>query len=88
MQEEINLGDHLKVIYKYRFSIIGLTIIAVLITTVISIMMPKIYEASATLTIINPMSVGEVGETGEGTTRAEYSIVTYVNIIKNYSLLL
>lgn len=80
-EEEINLLDYIKVIYKHRLSIIGLTIITVLITTVISFMMPKVYEASTTLTIINPISI-------EGSfSKADYSMETYVNLIKNRSLL-
>ncbi|MDI6785307.1 MAG: Wzz/FepE/Etk N-terminal domain-containing protein [bacterium] len=79
-EEEINLLDYIKVIYKYRFSIIGLVVIASLITTIVSLIIPKTYEASTTLNVLSPVNL-------EGTKEPEYSVGTHVNLIKNRSIL-
>ncbi len=52
MDEEINLLDYLKVINRYRALIITLCVMSVLITMIVSLLMPKTYES--TVTIISP----------------------------------
>ncbi|PIX17149.1 hypothetical protein COZ71_04825 [Candidatus Desantisbacteria bacterium CG_4_8_14_3_um_filter_40_12] len=50
--EEINLLDYLKVINKYRALIITLCVLSVLLTMIVSLLMPKTYES--TVTILSP----------------------------------
>ncbi|MBU0700049.1 MAG: hypothetical protein KJ993_03440 [Actinobacteria bacterium] len=52
MDEEINLLDYLRVINRYRALIITICIISVLLTMIVSLLMPKIYES--TVTILSP----------------------------------
>ncbi|MFH1097839.1 MAG: Wzz/FepE/Etk N-terminal domain-containing protein [Candidatus Desantisbacteria bacterium] len=47
--EEINLIDYLRVINKYRALIITLCVISVLITMIVSLLMPKTYGATVTI---------------------------------------
>lgn len=47
--EEINLLDYWRVIWKRRWMISGISVAAVLIAMVVSFQMPKIYESAATL---------------------------------------
>ncbi len=47
--EEINLLDYWRVIWKRRWMICGITVATVLVAMVVSFQMPKIYESSTTL---------------------------------------
>jgi len=53
MDEEINLLDYLRVVNKYKRLIIILCVGSVLITMIVSLMMPKIYESTAS--ILSPL---------------------------------
>lgn len=55
MEDEINILDYLKVINKYRQMIITLCFGTVLITMIVSLLMPKIYESTA---VILPLQEG------------------------------
>ena len=54
-EDEINLIDYLKVLWKWKWLIIAGTLICVVATAVISSQMPKIYEVS---TVIEPGIIG------------------------------
>jgi tyrosine-protein kinase Etk/Wzc len=57
--DEVNLLDYWRVLWKRRRLIAGLTGGAVLITMVVSLLMPKIYKATAT--ILPPLESGSFG---------------------------
>jgi len=68
-EDEINLIDYLRVIFKYRIMILCICIFAVVTTAIISLSMPKIY--SATASIVPPMDIiqkeaGLAGALGAG----------------------
>ncbi|MBU2599512.1 hypothetical protein KJ849_02910 [bacterium] len=48
LEEEVSIIDYLKVIAKYKNLIISLSFFATILSVVISLSMPKIYEASTT----------------------------------------
>lgn len=48
-EEEINIIDYLNVIYKYKKVIISLFFLTTFLTLIISLLTPKIYEASTTV---------------------------------------
>jgi len=54
-EDEINLIDYLRVIFKYRIMILCICIFAVVTTAIISFLLPKIY--SATASIVPPMDI-------------------------------
>lgn len=54
-EEEINLLDYIRVIFKYRRMILLICGIAVVITAIISLLLPKIY--SATASIVPPIDI-------------------------------
>ena len=47
-EDEIDLVDYIKVAYKYRWMIIAVSLISMLLTGAFSFMKPKMYEAQAT----------------------------------------
>ena len=47
-EDEIDIVDYIKVAYKYRWMIIAITLISMLLTGAFSFMKPKMYEANAT----------------------------------------
>ena len=49
--DEINLMDYIKVIIKRKITIIGVLIICVVATTIISFRMPKVYQVNSTVRI-------------------------------------
>ncbi|MEK7274114.1 MAG: Wzz/FepE/Etk N-terminal domain-containing protein, partial [Candidatus Desantisbacteria bacterium] len=49
MDEEINLLDYLRVINRYRALIITLCVMSVLLTMIVSLLMPKIYESTVVI---------------------------------------
>lgn len=59
MDEEINLLDYFRVINRYRGLIIAICVMTVLITMVVSLLMPKTYEA--TTTILSPQGGSGAG---------------------------
>lgn len=59
MDEEINLLDYLRVIMKYKRMITTLFLVAVVITMIVSLLMPKIYESTAS--ILPPQEDSSVG---------------------------
>ncbi len=68
-EDEINLIDYLRVIFKYRIMILCICIFAVVTTAIISLSKPKIY--SATASIVPPMDIiqkeaGLAGALGAG----------------------
>jgi len=50
-EEEIDLRDYINVILKRKWGILAIFLVAVIITTVISFLMPKTYQSSALLEI-------------------------------------
>ena len=54
-EDEINLIDYFRVIFKYRRMILCICGIAVVTTAIVSLLMPKIY--SATASIVPPMDI-------------------------------
>ena len=54
-EDEINLIDYLKVLWKWKWLIIAGTLICAVVAAVISLQMPKIYEVS---TVIEPGIAG------------------------------
>lgn len=54
-EDEINLIDYLKVLWKWKWSIIAGTLVCAVIAAVISLRMPKIYEI---FTVIEPGIIG------------------------------
>ncbi|MCD6221259.1 hypothetical protein J7K25_03775 [bacterium] len=54
-EDEIDLADYLRIIWKWRKLIISGTLICVFITGIISFLMPKIYEVSS---VIEPGIIG------------------------------
>ncbi|MBU0599245.1 hypothetical protein KJ997_00470, partial [bacterium] len=84
MEEEISILDYLKVIYKYRLGIISLVVITLLTTTVITLRLPKTYQATTTLAVLTTVPMETEKEKGN---RSEYSIETYVNLVKNLTFL-
>ncbi len=53
-EKEIDLRDYVKVIWKRKKIILGVFFIAVIISAVVSLLLPKVYEASVTLMINKP----------------------------------
>ena len=47
--DEINLLDYFRVIYKHRWMILGITVIAMTATVVLSLRQPRMYQASASI---------------------------------------
>jgi len=84
VEEEISILDYLKVIYKYRLGIISLVVITLLTTTVITLRLPKTYQATTTLAVLTTVPMETEKEKGN---RSEYSIETYVNLVKNLTFL-
>ncbi|GAI49312.1 unnamed protein product, partial [marine sediment metagenome] len=58
-EEEINLLDYIRVIFKYRRMILWICGIAIVTTVIISLLLPKIY--SATTTIVPPTEILQKG---------------------------
>jgi len=56
-EDEINLIDYFRVIFKYRRMILLICGVAVVMTAIISLLMPKIY--SATASIIPPIDIAQ-----------------------------
>jgi uncharacterized protein involved in exopolysaccharide biosynthesis len=54
-EDEINLIDYLRVIFKYRIMILCICIFAVVTTAIVSLLKPKIY--SATASILPPIDI-------------------------------
>jgi len=54
-EDEVNLIDYLRILWKWKWLIIAGTFLCVIITAVISFQMPKIYEVSA---VIEPGIIG------------------------------
>jgi len=54
-EEEVNLIDYLRVIYKYRLMILTICIVSVAAAVVVSLFLPKIY--SATASVVPPISI-------------------------------
>ena len=71
-EDEINLIDYLKVLWKWKWLIIAGTLICAIIAAVISLRMPKIYEVS---TVIEP---GIAGVKDDGS-------FTYIDSVANIS---
>ncbi|MDI6782100.1 MAG: GNVR domain-containing protein [bacterium] len=59
MDEEINLLDYFSVINRYRGLIITLCVMSVLLTMIVSLLMPKTYES--TVTILSPQGGSSAG---------------------------
>jgi len=82
-EQEINLIDYLNVIWKRKGLIIGGTLVAAAVALVVSLRMPKTYEASVTLLVTEskiPSAEGrEPGKTG-------LSPETFEGMIRNKSL--
>ena len=49
--DEINLMDYIKVIIKRKMTIIGVLIICVVASTIVSFRMPKVYQINSTVRI-------------------------------------
>jgi len=47
--DEINLLDYLRVIYKHRWMILGITVVAMATTVALSLHQPRMYQASASI---------------------------------------
>ena len=64
--DEINLMDYIKVIIKRKKTIIGICIICIAVTTIVSFRMPKVYQINSTVRIGaiggSLLSVEEVSE--------------------------
>jgi len=72
-EEEINLLDYIRVIFKYRRMILWICGIAIVTTVIISLLLPKIY--SATATIVPPTEILQKGSELAGVlVRGESSI--------------
>jgi len=52
-EDEIDIVDYIKVIYKHRLMIIAIVFISMLFTGIIGLMQPKMYEAQATFFPMN-----------------------------------
>lgn len=78
--DEFDLVDSLRVLQKWKGLIIGGTLLGMIIAVATSLMMPKVYKASAVLFISNPKIEG-IG----GSVKLP-SIETYVGIIKSQAL--
>lgn len=63
-EEEINLLDYIRVIFKYRRMILWICGIAIVTTVIISLLLPEIY--SATTTIVPPTEILQKGSGLEG----------------------
>lgn len=64
MNQEIELMDYLEVLWRYRFWIIGTTLLCALLVCGISFLLPPVYEVS---TVIEPGRYGsDALESGEG----------------------
>ena len=57
--DEVNLQDYWSTVWKHRWMISGLVVVTVLIAMVMSFLMPKIYESTATL--LPSLASGEGG---------------------------
>ena len=55
--DEINLIDYIKVVIKRKWLILGITLTAVLIAGIASMVSPKNYEVSTTLQIGNTTDI-------------------------------
>jgi len=85
-QKEIELVDYIKVIWKWKYLIILGTLVSTIITIVISLSLPKVYQATVTFLVTTSPVVRGPGEPSES--RYDLLIETYKGIIKNKSSLL
>ncbi|HWP47320.1 MAG TPA: Wzz/FepE/Etk N-terminal domain-containing protein [Candidatus Limnocylindrales bacterium] len=77
--DETSLMDYLKVLWKWKYLIIGGTLLCMILAAIISLLMPKVYRATALLLITDPKIGGNVG------VRLP-PIETYVGIIKSQTV--
>ena len=77
--DETSLMDYLKVLWKWKKLIIGGTLLCMILAAIISLLMPKVYRATALLLITDPKI------SGNGGVRLP-SIETYVGIIKSQTV--
>lgn len=77
--DETSLMDYLKVLWKWKKLIIGGTLLCMILAAIISLLMPKVYRATALLFIADPKIGGNEG------VRLP-SIETYVGIIKSQTV--
>lgn len=71
-EDEINLLDLLKIILKYKKMIIYFVLVCTLGTTVISLLMTKIYESKAVITPVE----APAAQSGMGALAAQFGIMT------------
>jgi uncharacterized protein involved in exopolysaccharide biosynthesis len=77
--DETGLIDYLKVLWKWKRLIIGGTLLCMIVAAVVSLMMPKVYRATALLLVVNPKIGGNEG------VRLP-PIETYIGIIKSQTI--
>ena len=86
-QKEIELVDYIKVVWKWKYLIFLGTLVSTIIAIVISLSLPKVYQATVTfLVTTSPVVVRGPGEPSES--RYDLLTETYKGIIKNKSSLL
>lgn len=87
MEEKgIEVIDYLKVIWKWKYLIILGTLVSTIIAIVISLSLPKVYQATVTFLVTTSPVVRQPGEPLES--RYDLLTETYKGIIKNKSSLL
>ncbi len=77
--DETSLMDYLKVLWKWKRLILGGTLLCMILAAIISLLMPKVYRATALLLITDPKIEGTWAT---GTIRLP-PIGTYVEMIKS-----
>jgi tyrosine-protein kinase Etk/Wzc len=55
--DEINLLDYLRIVYKFRKMIVLICVVAVLTTAIVSLLLPKVY--AATVSVVPPLEILE-----------------------------
>ena len=98
-EDEIDLRDYIQVIIKRRKLIIGIFLVAVIAATVISLLLPKVYQASASIMIMpskiqSALSPTRISLDPEKTEQGEYvaqkptiSIPTHKTLLKSNAVL-